>query len=474
MLNNWLATKVSLTLEEQFLLRQVLSNKIDRLKFLLYANALASVVVLTAIWPLVPKMLALSWFLVMHLVVALRALLLRHIRLNLEAASQADLLRFYRNTVFSSMAKQTAWGSLIWIALGEHSVGLDLSLTAVIGFFSIAMMASLSDDLTAFVYSVALMFLHPLIYWFSLSSSGSEGQSIVVLYLLLFYVFAVAIVSQTSRVFRESVLIRFEKDAMLDQLSLAQMETKIALEQSQQAILGKASFIASASHDLRQPLYAINLINGTLQLNSPSAAQINLLKTQRKSIDAMARLFTNVLDLTQFELGKMTSRLVTFNIKMLVVSLVEEFSFYAEGKSLALRVDLPDAQVYSDYELVSRVLRNLISNAVTYTDKGHVLIKGRVYDGQILVSICDTGVGIPKEAQTRVFEEFTTVTSLTDASVFGHGLGLSIVKKIDELLGLNLQLKSGPDIGSTFSFYLPLAANTTAGLAPLKLPESDF
>ncbi len=480
MLNNWLETKVLLTPEEMFVLRQVLVNKITRLKFLMYANALASVVVLIAIWPLVPKMLALTWFTVTHLVVFFRALVLRHIRLNLEAAREADLRRFYRYTLLSSIAKQTAWGSLIWIALGEHSVGLDLSLTGVIGFFSIAMMAALSDDLTAFVYSVALMFLHPLIYWSSYywSGSDSESQWSVVLYLLLFYVFAVAIVRQTSRVFRDSVQIRFEKDAMLEQLTLAQMETQKALEQSQQAILGKASFIASASHDLRQPLYAINLINDTLQLNSPSPAISDLLQTQRKSIDAMGHLFTNVLDLTQFEMGKMTSRLVSFNIKMLVVSLVEELSVYGHGKSLALRVDMPDSQVYSDYDLISRVLRNLISNAIHYTDKGEVLIKGRVYEGQILVSICDTGVGIPQEAQARVFEEFTTLPNLTENPIFGYGLGLSIVKKIDELLGLDLQLKSGSDIGSTFSFYLPLAlplaATETADLAPLKLPENDF
>ena len=212
--------------------------------------------------------------------------------------------------------------------------------------------------------------------------------------------------------------------------------------------------MAATSHDLRQPLFAIQMANETMLLQDLPEQVQNLLKIQAKSITTMIKLFNNVLDLAQFDRHEMPCTIVEFNLRNIQATMAEEFTNMARDKGLKFRYDLPDVVVRSDFDLVARLLRDIISNAINYTPQGEIIVSGNVFDGQVIVSVNDTGIGIHKSEHERIFDEFVHLQTAFGKEETGLGVGLAIVKQIDDLLGLNLQLQSEPGVGSTFSFSL--------------------
>jgi signal transduction histidine kinase len=349
---------------------------------------------------------------------------------------------------------QAAVGSGIWFLVPEATTLMKLSMTAAICFYGIGIILALSNDYRVYLYSSTLLFMQPLVYWLF---QGIEFYWVSLTIIFVVFV-GLTIVRTISKNFAESISIRFEQNGLMANLVHARTETLFALQKAEKAIMDKAFYLASASHDLRQPLFAVNMINETLQLHELPDSALRLLKIQSQSIDAMNNMFNNLLDISQFESKKITIVRKDFDINDLQLSMADEFSTIAAKKGLQFRFEIPQVAVHSDFDLVGRVLRNLISNAICHTTTGEVVVSGEVLNQELVIAVHDTGQGIDEADHERIFDPFVQLNPAPGTGKTSIGVGLSIVKHISELLDLRLQLKSKPEMGTTMSFYLPIAS----------------
>ena len=238
-----------------------------------------------------------------------------------------------------------------------------------------------------------------------------------------------------------------------------------ARRQAEHATLAKSRFLATASHDLRQPLQTLGLLNGALRRLVSDEECLDILSQQEQAIDAMSRLLKALLDISKLESGVIKTEPVDFELASLFDQVRRDFAGMAASKGLRLAVDAPQEYVHSDPELIGQVLRNLLSNAIKYTHSGSVELRCERQGPQLRIEVRDTGVGISQDQLGLIFDEFYQVGVSPNSSRDGYGLGLSIVQRIASLLGLKIQVKSEPGKGSVFAFELP-AAEAPAEIAP--------
>jgi PAS domain S-box-containing protein len=277
---------------------------------------------------------------------------------------------------------------------------------------------------------------------------------------------AAAIRDVTQRKRAEAELIQARETA--EQAQQVAVEARVSADR---ANLGKSRFLATASHDLRQPLQALALLNRTLRnfVNDPDAAEA--LAQQEQTISSMSRLLNALLDISKLESGAIKPESADFPMSQLFDELRREFAALARDKGLELQVAETNVWIHTDPSLVEEVLRNLVSNAIKYTQKGSIRLECRREARSVRVEVNDTGIGIPADQIPYIFDEFYQVGVSTHSSREGYGLGLSIVQRIAVLLGLSLSVRSEPGRGSTFSFTVPLG--TGSGLSPEKKPMTS-
>ncbi len=223
------------------------------------------------------------------------------------------------------------------------------------------------------------------------------------------------------------------------------------------------AFLASMSHELRTPLNSVIGFSSILlqglagELNAEQRKQIGMINDSGRHL---LTLVSNVLDLAKIEAGKVELDFETIDIAALARSLADSMRPMAEVKGLALRTDLPEdmPEVTTDRVKLSQILLNLLSNAVKYTEHGSVEIGLRAEDdSNIAIWVRDTGVGIPRESQAVIFEQFHQLPPTgRGAKYVGAGLGLAISQQVSHLLGGKIDLQSEVDVGSTFTLTLPI------------------
>jgi PAS domain S-box-containing protein len=237
----------------------------------------------------------------------------------------------------------------------------------------------------------------------------------------------------------------------------AQAQLRRAREAADLANQTKTRFLATASHDLRQPLQTLSLLNGAMRRSTAAPSLIEALLQQEQAIDAMARLLNALLDISKLESGAIQPQLSDFPVATILAQMRAEFGQLAAQKGLELRIESCEHCVHSDPSLVSQVLRNLIANAIKYTSAGWVCLRGSHAGANVRLEVQDSGIGIPAAALTHIFDEFYQVGVSNNTAREGYGLGLSIVRRIVELLGVALEVKSESGKGSVFSISLPAA-----------------
>jgi PAS domain S-box-containing protein len=230
-----------------------------------------------------------------------------------------------------------------------------------------------------------------------------------------------------------------------------------ARRDAEHANLAKSRFLATASHDLRQPLQALGLLNGALRRMIRDPECLEVLGEQEQAVDAMSRLLNALLDISKLESGVIKIERSDFELAPLFDQMRRDFAGMAATKGLRLAVDSALVHAHSDPALVGQVLRNLMSNAIKYTYSGSVELRCERRGARLRIEIRDTGVGIASDQADLIFEEFYQVGVSPNSSRDGYGLGLSIVKRIARLLDLNIQVKSELGKGSAFAFELPAA-----------------
>jgi PAS domain S-box-containing protein len=266
---------------------------------------------------------------------------------------------------------------------------------------------------------------------------------------------AIRDVTERKRVETELILAR-------EAAEVARAPADQARESADRANLGKSRFLATASHDLRQPLQTLALLNGTLRrmISDPDAT--DALSQQELAIGAMSRLFNALLDISKLESGAIKPEPTDFTVAALFQELRTEFASMAASKGLQLEVEACADQVHSDPSLVEQILRNLVSNAIKYTRQGCVRLRCLHETQLVRVEVLDTGIGIPAEQIPYIYDEFYQVGVPSNSSRDGYGLGLSIVMRLVKLLALKLDVHSEVGRGSSFSLVLPASGREAA------------
>lgn len=232
--------------------------------------------------------------------------------------------------------------------------------------------------------------------------------------------------------------------------------------------------LATAGHDLRQPLSALNFFLEDLRRRLDKPEELQILDKIQESLDLIEHALTNLLDITRLESGRLQPELRVFTLDSLFSRLAEDFMPPAEDKGLLLEFPPPlpchEMQVYSDPLLLRRIFEELLSNAVKFTAQGNITLACEApatpppalvaatqeQSAYLCVSVCDTGIGIPAEEHEAVFSEFYRLCNSQRDRHKGMGLGLALVKHAARLLGHPFTMESQPGHGTRFYLYLPL------------------
>ena len=237
-----------------------------------------------------------------------------------------------------------------------------------------------------------------------------------------------------------------------------------ARRDAEHANRAKSRFLATASHDLRQPLQALALLNGALRRMISDGDCREALEQQDQAVTAMSRLLNALLDISKLESGAIKLELCDFEMGPLFEAMRSEFAGIAANKGLRFSIDSPLDLAYSDPALIGQVLRNLLSNAIKYTPAGSVELRCERRDSGLRLEVRDSGVGIAADQVAHIFEEFYQVGVSPNSYRDGYGLGLSIVERIARLMHFKIEVSSIPGTGSVFSFELPLAQHSVAAV----------
>jgi signal transduction histidine kinase/CheY-like chemotaxis protein len=226
--------------------------------------------------------------------------------------------------------------------------------------------------------------------------------------------------------------------------------------QLEAANLAKSRFLAAASHDLRQPLHALNLFVAQLRTETDQAERDRVTAQIDAAVTAMNDLFSALLDISRLDAKALAAEVTDFPLSVLLQRIETTFAPAAREKGLVLRMVRSDAWVRTDFILLERILLNLVSNAVHYTVRGGVLVGTRRRRDQLRIEVRDTGVGIPADQTRKIFGEFYRLASSERDRRGRLGLGLAIVERLCQLLGHPIELTSTPGKGSCFAVSVPL------------------
>jgi len=233
-------------------------------------------------------------------------------------------------------------------------------------------------------------------------------------------------------------------------------------QKSKSAFKRKNNFIATASHDLRQPLQAIGLFIESLEHQITDKNQRSTLKKMKQSSNDLTELLNSILDISKLDADAVLASKSHFCIAPLLKSLEDEFETEALRKSLKLHVTSTNSFIFTDSLLLVRILRNLLSNAVKYTQTGNVNLTTEIDGDSLLIHIKDSGPGIPKEQYMAIFDEYNQLDDQSSQPNFGMGLGLSIVKRLTDLLDLDISLESQLGHGTRFTLTVPLGVESSS------------
>ena len=237
-----------------------------------------------------------------------------------------------------------------------------------------------------------------------------------------------------------------------------------AKSEAERANIGKSRFLAAASHDLRQPLQTISLLQGMLERRVHDEATLKLVHRLDETVRTMSSMLDKLLDINQLEAGIVRPVIVDFPINRLLDEMRTEFTYHTSTNGVGWRVVPSSLAVRSDPRLLEQIIRNLLSNAVKYTTEGKLLLGCRRRGDRLRIEVWDTGPGIPEVELQAIFEEFHQLDNPARERSKGLGLGLAIVQRLADLLGHKINVRSRLGVGSVFTIEVPLGRPEAADL----------
>ena len=382
-----------------------------------------------------------------------------------DKAVQVVLISMLLNTVDGAI-----WGSLTWVALDTTSLMGSILVIAVLTAVAGNSMSLLSPVLPVFFALVAAEIAVSVSKVFLL---GDPTYNTLGFAGLLYIFILMAQAHNSSRAALAAIGLGLENKELMEKLRLETSVAQQARLEAEQANTSRSKFLAAASHDLRQPIHAQGLFLDILSRSGLNPQQQQSLDCAIAASQASAEMLNTMLDFSRIEAGVVQPHAVSFRLQPLLNKIEREFARQADAKGLAYRSRETVLAADSDPALIELILRNLVSNAIRYTDHGGLLVACRQNKGHVLLEVWDTGIGIESVQQREVFREFHQLGNPERDRRKGLGLGLSIVEGLARTLGHPLMLNSKPGRGSMFRLTLPLATGVCVDNAVVLTPHKD-
>lgn len=404
------------------------------------------------------------------------------LRRNPPTAANAD--RCQAQLTGLSVANAAVWGVFGFLAITPEHPTQTLAVVMVL--------SGLVASATGFISHLRTMYIS---YIFAMMgpaairclSFGDQGFTIIAVLIVLYLVVSLSASRATARTVLTSINTRFDNldqyAELLEEKALAD-EAKLSAELANAA---KSQFLSAASHDLRQPLHSLRLFSATLLSRMSSRQDVaddkyiaedqRLVRRMDESVTALEGLFEGILDLSRLDAGTYEEQIEHSHLQPIFDQIELAFEPGAKVKNLVFKQDANELVVKTDPQMLGRMLSNLVANAIRYTDEGSVELSAQRNDELVVIKVNDTGIGIPAEEHARVFEEFVQLDNPERDRHQGVGLGLSIVKRLADILDIEIAIETGQDFtGTSFVLFVPVGESTevTVRTAKQLLPAKNI
>lgn len=409
-----------------------------------FAMPVLALLVALGMWWQTDHVKVLGWLLCAITMPAMRYLMLR--RHFAHPPVYKSAVRWARQLTLVGLLDGFVWGSAYILFYSPDSVAeqvLLLSILISIVAGSIFVSSYWPASLMAFSTPALLLAAVPFLQQGTTTSLIMAGTLIFMLMVLYQWLQA------AHRLSHEAIVLRFENLDLVDGLR----EQK---QVADDANMAKSKFLAAASHDLRQPIHAQGLFLEVLSRTEQTTHQKDLLASARAASEASSELLNALLDFSRIEAGVIKPQLQSLRLQPLLHKIETELAPQADAKDIVYRSRETQALVHTDPMLLERILRNLVSNAIRYTEHGGVLVACRRRGAKAVLEVWDTGIGIAPEHHTEVFREFHQLGNPERNRNKGLGLGLAIAEGLARTLRHSLTLASVPQRGSVFRLTLPI------------------
>jgi signal transduction histidine kinase len=437
---------------------QLIGVLMDNASMALLAALLVVPGLLFILWSQVPLYALLGWVALALLVLYGRFRLVGLYRLRYDSVEGARRQAFMKRFNWTWGAVGVLWALPVSMTYLQASLQSQFVTGVVLmgyGLLSLTAFSAWAPAFHAYINALVATVMISLIGVYG-SVGGSMQDlrmTLVLLFLLAVFWFLLRMAGQRlHRIHRSSFELQFSNQELIDSLT---RQTQASLR----AVATKNRFLASAAHDLRQPVHALSLYADWLATEPEMAREISprILQSTR----AINELFDSLFDLTRIDAGNYKVRLQNVDVRQLFADLALQYEPIAAGKSLKLRTRAGPAVIWADPVVLRRILGNLLSNAIKHTQRGGILLALRHRTDMLVLEVWDTGVGIAREHQQAIFQEFFRV-SQHQGTEDSLGLGLTIVSKLATLMGYQLALRSEPGRGSVFRLLLPAYTQTNS------------
>jgi signal transduction histidine kinase/CheY-like chemotaxis protein len=437
----------------------------------LTGNLFGMLVIAFLYWGLAEPLRLLGW---LGVVTALWLVRLAHyLRFRRQRSTEDHgLLVWRRSWVVLVLCQGAMWGLAVWLFWGLGTPYHRLALLMVVYTYCLASVQLLASQSRVFLVFLCLVLTPTIVRVASDTSQPLHLQMAVILTMM--FCITVLMARTYSSALGQAIARKSRTDELANRLRLEMAVAEEGRRAAEAASRAKTQFFAAASHDLRQPLHAMGLFAEALRQRSHDPEVASLVNSINESVDALEGLFGELLDITRIDTGGVDVNPSPVRLRELFARLRLHFEPTAFEKGLMLSFRGEHLVAHADPVLLERVLRNLVSNAIRYTDDGGVLVSCRQRQGadggHLLLQVWDSGIGIAESSLPRIWDEFyqaQTNRPLEAHHRKGLGLGLAIVKRLAGLMGSPISVRSRVGHGTVFSLELPV------GKAPRHMIAAD-
>ena len=413
------------------------------------------------VWFSVPAPLVLGWIAAVLAMLAVRGY-------GLHAIQRREGPTSLREAILYSIVNGAVHGAPAWLFLPSLDLEPRAILTLILIVQSTTAISTSGFYLPAFrAYSWPILFPLALVWAVSGIEPALDPIRLGVALFIATYAFVQdGFARRSEETFIESFDIRFRNEQLVDELRRERAALAIERDRAEAASRAKSRFLAAASHDLRQPMHTMALLSATMMLAELPPNARETAENIEEAIGELSSLLDGLLDISKLDAGIVTIRREATLLEPVLERLHRDIALAARDKGISVTFSCePGLAVTTDRQHLERILRNLLDNAVKYTDRGTITVAAGTSEGRARIRVADTGIGIADEEQERVFEEFYQIDNLERDRVRGLGLGLPIVRRLCKLLDVGLQLRSAPGKGTEVDLRIELAAREAAHVA---------